>query len=128
MSKNPTVAQIVAAALVAAPHMDEAAVRAVIKEQNIRSLGKAKTVFEAMKPAASSRKGRIRSTRIIEAGPRGFRFNKESNPWNESIKAGAGIAVHPAYQLKLKAHAEFAGVPFSNNPVEVAKAIAATLQ
>ena len=127
MSKNPTVAQIVTAALAAAPHMDEAAVRVVIKEQNIRSIGKATNVFSAMKPA-SSRKGRIRSTRIIEAGPRGFRFNSDSNPWNESIKAAAGIAVHPAYQLKLKAHAEFVGVKYTTDAVATAKAIAATMQ
>lgn len=61
--------------------------------------------------------------RIVEAGPRGFRFGRK---WNESVQAGEGIAVHPNHINKLKAHAEAVGYRGSLDvePAKLAAAIA----
>lgn len=61
--------------------------------------------------------------RIVEAGPRGFRFGRK---WNESVQAGQGIALHPNHINKLKAHAEAVGYRGSMDvaPEKLAAAIA----
>jgi hypothetical protein len=61
--------------------------------------------------------------RIVEAGPRGFRFGRK---WNEAVQAGEGIAVHPNHINKLKAHAEAVGYRGSLDvePAKLAAAIA----
>jgi hypothetical protein len=67
----------------------------------------------------------VRSTRVIEAGPRGFRFGKT---WTKLVKKQEGIAVHPTYLLKLKAHAKAVGVSSEGkNPKTIAARIAAVL-
>jgi hypothetical protein len=59
--------------------------------------------------------------KVVEAGPRGFRFGRK---WNESVQAGEGIACHPAHINKLKAHAEAVGYKGSLD-VDAAKLCAA---
>jgi hypothetical protein len=67
----------------------------------------------------------VRSTRVIEAGPRGFRFGKA---WTKQVKAVAGMAVHPTYLPKLKAHAKAVGVSAAGkDPVAIATRVAAAL-
>jgi len=67
----------------------------------------------------------VRSTRVIEPGPRGFRFGKT---WTKHVKQQAGMAVHPAYLPKLKAHAKEVGVSAAGkDPVAIAKRVAAAI-
>jgi hypothetical protein len=67
----------------------------------------------------------VRSTRIVEAGPRGWRFGKT---WNQLVKKQQGIAVHPAFINKLKAHAKVVGVSAAGkDPRVIAERIAAVL-
>lgn len=67
----------------------------------------------------------VRSTRVIEAGPRGFRFSKA---WTKAVKQCAGIAVHPVYLQKLKAHAKEVGVSAAGkDPVAICQRVAAAL-
>lgn len=68
--------------------------------------------------------------KVVEAGPRGFRFGEV---WNASVKSGAGVALHPANFNKLVAQAKAAGfevaeVAFSAETAKnLAAQIAATL-
>lgn len=125
MSKSMTVSQLVAAAsAIVGKSMDETAIRATLKAENVKSQ---KRIVEVFTPLATPTQHRYRSERIIEAGPRGFRF---SDKWKESVKSGSGIAVHPSNLPKLMQHADSVGV-LANvtemTPVTIAAAIAATL-
>ena len=145
MAKNFTIAELVAAALVIVPTMTAEAAKDLINKNKAKSMVKIEALFtpiaaeiktaaeaEAAKvaetPAVAVEKvkkpGRIRSTRTIEAGPRGFRFGGK---WMESVAAGTGIAVHPTFFAKLKAHAASVNVEVAEGvtPVELAALIAA---
>jgi hypothetical protein len=102
MSKNPTAAQLLQAARDAGATGTDESIKKKINEAKAKSFKRVKELF-----AKASAPRRIRSERVIEAGPRGFRFGKV---WNDSVKAGSGIAVHPTYLAKLKAHAKAVGV------------------
>ena len=85
----------------------------------------AKTASKKTAAAAAARPSRIRSERRIEAGPRGFRFGEK---WIESVKSGTGVAVHPTYLAKLKAHAKAVGVSSAGkDPVALAALVASAL-
>lgn len=68
----------------------------------------------------------VRSERVIEAGPRGFRFGKA---WTKAVKQQAGIAVHPVYFEKLKAHAKEVGIKgnLGKDPAALCQRVAAAL-
>ena len=83
---------------------DEA--KALVKTNNIKSTKRVNEV--AAKVAKPKAPRRIRSERVIEAGPRGFRFT--SKAWLDAVSAASGIAVHPSNINKLKAHAKAIGV------------------
>jgi hypothetical protein len=80
----------------------------------------AKASSKAEKKGRTPRKPRG-EVRIVEAGPRGFRFGRK---WNESIQAGEGVALHPNHINKLRAHAEAVGYK-GNLDVDAAKLAAA---
>jgi hypothetical protein len=99
---------------------------------NGSTAGTAKKSSKKVKTSAASgkteKKGRSArkprgEPRIVEAGPRGFRFGRK---WNESIQAGEGVALHPNHINKLKAHAEAVGYKGSLDaePAKLAAAIA----
>lgn len=93
------------------------------KTTNAKTASK-KTAKKVAAPAAA-RPSRIRSERRIEAGPRGFRFGEK---WIESVKSGTGVAVHPTYLAKLKAHAKAVGVSSAGkDPVALAALVASAL-
>lgn len=97
------------------------------KTTNAKTASKktAKTAKKVAAPAAAARPSRIRSERRIEAGPRGFRFGEK---WIESVKSGTGVAVHPTYLAKLKAHAKAVGVSSAGkDPVALAALVASAL-
>jgi hypothetical protein len=81
--------------------LDETRAEQLVREHNIKSQKKAEEVAQTVR-RPSANKGRIRTERVIEPGPRGFRFHGK---WNESVASGEGIALHPFYWPKLKAHA-----------------------
>lgn len=86
-----------------------------------------KTSKTARKTAAkkvSPNKGRIRSERIIEVGPRGFRFGPT---WCKAVKSQSGIAAHPTYLPKLKAHAKELGVSAAGKQEDILARVAAAL-
>ena len=153
MSKNPTIAQLVSTALTVATNMTADAAKAEINANKLRSYSKVTAHFANLVAKAivadaaekatqaivdldaakkvddvapkAKRIGRIRSTRTISAGPRGFTFG---NKWNDSVKAQAGIAVHPTYLAKLQAQAESFGIPAADfDQVTLAKAVATVL-
>ena len=124
MASSLNIATATAALIVAAANLgktlteDEA--RALVKTHNVKSNKRVLEVAEkAAKPKATRR---IRSERVISAGPRGFRFT--SKAWLDSVKAAEGIAVHPSNINKLKAHAKAMGVSAAGNDmVAMAKLI-----
>jgi hypothetical protein len=67
----------------------------------------------------------VRSERVLAAGPRGFRFGKA---WTKAVKSIGGIAVHPVYLQKLKAHAKAVGVSAAGkDPVAICQRVAAAI-
>ena len=95
-------AALIAAAGALGKTLTEAEAKALVKTENIKSNKRVNEV--AAKVAKPKATRRIRSERVIEAGPRGFRFT--SKAWLDSVKQAAGIAVHPSNINKLKAHAK----------------------
>jgi hypothetical protein len=88
-----------------------------------------KTARKSTRKTAAKRvspnKGVIRSERVIEAGPRGFRFGET---WNTAVKSQSGIAIHPTYFLKLKAQAKELGVSAAGKQEDVCARVAAALK
>lgn len=119
LSITAAVAALVAAASAAGHTITEDKAREMVKANSIKSM---KRVTEAV--ASLSKPRRIRSERIIEAGPRGFRF--DSKAWLSSVRTQSGIAVHPSNLPKLKAHAKSVGVSAAGtDSVAIAALIAA---
>lgn len=88
-----------------------------------------KSTRTAAKKTAAKRvspnKGVIRSERVIEAGPRGFRFGPT---WNKAVKSQSGIAIHPTYLPKLQAQAKELGIKNpGKDPVALCAKVAAAL-
>ena len=83
-----------------------------------------KTAGSKTAAKVSSRKGQIRSERVIEAGPRGFRFGPT---WNKAVKSKSGIAIHPTYLPKLKAQAKELGVSATGKQEDICARVAAAL-
>jgi hypothetical protein len=85
-----------------------------------------KSTRSAGKTAAkvASRKGQIRSERVVEAGPRGFRFGPT---WCKAVKSKTGIAAHPTYLPKLKAHAKELGVSAAGKQEDILERVSAAL-
>lgn len=99
-------AALIAAASAAGFTLDNDKARELVKTNNIKSNKRvAETVATLGKKKATRR---IRSERVIEAGPRGFRV--DSKAWLDSVKKAEGIAVHPSNINKLKFHAKALGV------------------
>lgn len=110
MSKSLNIAQatsaLVAAALAAGHTITEDKARELVKTNKIASN---KRIAEAVEQLAKpKRQGRIRTERVIEAGPRGFTF--KSKVWQEAVASASGIALHPFFLPKLKAHAKSVNV------------------
>lgn len=134
MSKNPTIAQLVAAALVAAPSVTAEFAKELINSNKLRSFKRVTETFAELEVKATPAKkakepkakapARIRSERIIEAGPRGFRFGEV---WNMSVKAGTGVALNPSNINKLKAHAATLGLSTKGDAAAMAAAVAAAM-
>jgi hypothetical protein len=71
--------------------------------------------------------GERRQRALVEAGPRGFRFGEV---WNNSVKEGSGVALHPANANKLYAHADSLGIAYNkreDDAASIAKKIARKL-
>lgn len=70
-----------------------------------------------------------RETKVVQPGPRGFRFGDK---WNESVQAGEGIAMLESNRPKLLAQATELGVTQSiidsNDPAKIAKSISHKLE
>ena len=64
--------------------------------------------------------------KVVEAGPRGFRFG---TVWNDAVKSATGVAIHPANFNKLVAQAKTAGVEVQDATfsTELAKTLAAQI-
>lgn len=117
MSKSLSIAAA-ATALIAAcsalgKEITEDQARAAVKTGNVKSM---KRVNETAEKLAKPKTRRIRSERVIEAGPRGFRFTSKS--WLDSVQAASGIAVHPSNINKLKAHAKAMNVSSAGTDME----------
>lgn len=98
MSKEPTIAELVAYAMARNTKLTEDKARALIKENKVRSLSKLDSLVKPTKSVAQKRVAKVR-----EAGPRGWVFGPK---WIESVKAVVGIAVSPANRVKLEAMAQ----------------------
>jgi hypothetical protein len=123
MSKSLNIATATAALIAAAAEaghtLTETKARELVKTNKIASN---KRVAEAVEALGKKKTRRIRSERIIEAGPRGFRV--DSKAWLDSIRSVEGIAVHPSNLPKLRFHAEQLGVKMTDDQVALAKAVA----
>lgn len=129
-SKQPKVGDLVlkAAELGAG---DEAAVRALIKKNNVRSFSRltevvSKYLAKTAKTGGQMRVAKYRSKVVHEEGKRGFQFGPK---WLASVKAGTGIAVHPSNMPKLLKTAEKFNVKVDTKApqTEIAAAIAKVL-
>jgi hypothetical protein len=138
---NATIAELIAAVRGAVTKISDAQARKMIKDNNIRSVSKAEAVaaeyhgktkdeLEAAfgpagedKPAPAAKKvarkgaSTRRTATVVTAGPRGFRFGEV---WNDSVKAGEGVAMAPANINKLYAHADSLGISYDKRSVDAA--------
>ena len=128
MSKNPTIAQLVAAAVAIVPSFTEDQAKKLINENKARSFKKITELFTPLIPVEvkvekKEKIARIRTVRTVTPGPRGFRFGDK---WMDSVRSATGIAVHPTHFNKLKAQASALGISADGvDAVSLAKAISA---
>lgn len=125
MSKTLSIAAatqaVLTAALAAGHTITEDKARDLVKTANAKSM---KRVNEIVEGLSKKQTRRIRSTRVIEAGKRGF--NVKSKVWLDSVKAADGIATHPSNLPKLKYHAKAMGVSSAGTDMKaLCEAIAA---
>lgn len=128
MSKNPTITQLVAAAVAIVPSFTEDQAKKLINENKARSFKKITELFTPLIPVEvkvekKEKIARIRTVRTVTPGPRGFRFGDK---WMDSVRSATGIAVHPTHFNKLKAQASALGISADGvDAVSLAKAISA---
>lgn len=128
MSKNPTITQLVAAAVAIVPSFTEDQAKKLINENKARSFKKITELFTPLIPVEvkvekKEKIARIRTVRTVTPGPRGFRFGDK---WMYSVRSATGIAVHPTHFNKLKAQASALGISADGvDAVSLAKAISA---
>lgn len=116
--------------LCAAPAASTAAPASPAKKAAKKAGGAASKKADGEGKPKFEKKGRTaRTTKVVEAGPRGFRFGEV---WNNSVKAGEGIAILESNRPKLIAQATELGVAQSvidsNDPAKLCKSIAHKLE
>jgi len=126
MAKNPTIAQLIAKAIELNAALTEDQAKSIIKATNAKSY---KKVAEAVEAAKNTKKKPGRKPageiKIVEPGPRGFRFGQA---YVRSVIEASGIAMKEANKLKLVQFAEalgIAGITMKSDATEAAKSLKA---
>ena len=118
---NITIAQLVAKAIELNPSLTEDAAKELIKNANAKSYKKVAEVVEAAK--AKSKRGRKPAggeVKIVEPGPRGFRFG---SAYVQSVIDASGIAMKQSNKLKLVKFAEAVGIAGVTMKTDAAEAV-----
>lgn len=108
-----------------APRKANAEVTKVVKEKPAPKAKVEKTAGEGKTERKFANKGKEpREVKIVQAGPRGFRFGEV---WNNSVRNHEGVAMLESNRPKLIAQATELGVAQSvidsNDPVKIAKSL-----